>query len=157
MSQILTNMRESVRDLGMILKRSVEKIKIISGLKKEATKIPESWINSKQIYDTPMDWVFDTKPIPVIKNPVARSPVFSFDMVRKDQPLLRSNLAYRIKRTIIFFLLVACLISIFSFAMINPLSLLFYLPTGYIYMDYLRRTRAKKRKGWLALKNIEEL
>ena len=123
--------------------------------KKKPSRIPEAWLTPKQKYATPMDWVLNIQPTPVEISPIARNPVFSFDITKKDSPFFRSNLVIRVKRTIIFMLLLACIISILSFSIVNPASLLFYLPTTLIFLDFLRRTQTEKRKGWLVLKDIE--
>ncbi len=156
MSQILSAMKRGIQNMIGEGKNLLRIIKTRFGTREKEILIPEAWLEPEQIYDSPMDWLFDKKSIPVVKNPVAREPTFSFIMPKRDLSFLRSNLAFKVKRSVMFFLLVACIISIVSFSLINPLSLLYYIPVTLICLDYLRKTMTNKRRIWLSLTDIED-
>lgn len=159
----MTSLKKAVDGLGSSINRFKDQVKkvgvstqIFIGMKKEPMIIPDSWITPKQKYETPMNWLFDEVIKPIEKVAVARKPIFTFTPSGQSFSFLRSNVVFNVKRTVMFLLLVASIISAISFAALNPYSLLFYIPTIALCLDFLRRTQPKRRSGWLMLKDIED-
>lgn len=115
--------------------------------KEKEIEIPEEWLNP--------DAVVQSNPI---STPVAVEPSIVFESPPKYRFALSVPWLFGVKRVVAFVLLVTCLVSMYWTARSFPFGLLLTGPSSFIFLDYLMKTRPKKRRlKWYILDDMEDV
>ena len=112
--------------------------------KEKEIEIPEEWLNPST----------DVVPKPT---PVAVEPTIVFEEFEKHGLALNVPWLFGAKRILAFILMIICMASMYWTARSFPSGLLFTGPSVFISLDYLIKTRSKKKKArWYMLQDLEE-
>jgi len=140
--------REAISDVIDLFKKTYRDVRVILGIDDKPLEIPESW----KIPSEGREEMDDMEDVPA----VAHKPIFVFNPPQKGFSIVGLTWEIRIKRLVAFFSLIVCVVSVYTYGRINPLSLVFYIPSAALYIDYMKKLQSKKSTTWYILKDIEQ-
>lgn len=147
------DVRKLIIDLRKLINNFLDIVLSFFKKKEEKLEIPESWKSGE--IDSPVPTITTDEP-DIINRAVSLMPKFPV-----PERGIRIPGSTKIRQSVVFILLIIDLMSVIwelgVFPKRIPLGLFFYVPMAIILLDYLLKTRPKKRRmKWYWLEDIEE-
>ena len=147
-SQIKTGMQNFIDEVQTTIKKLKTSISSMGSQKLKEVPIPEEWKDPDAI----------TMLVPEHVAPVAVEPTIIYEQTTKPGlQLIQPGWFIKIKRIVVFVIMIATGISSIGLILTFPFGLIFTVPTFFINFDYLLKTRPKSPiMRWDILPDIEK-
>jgi len=131
--------------------------KSIKKLLLSLTKLWNNIVKKEKEIEIPKEWLSPSTDVVPNPAPVAVKPTIVFEEFEKHGLALTMPWLIGAKRILAFILMIICIASMYWTARSFPYGLLFTGPSVFISLDYLIKTRSKKKKAkWYMLQDLEE-